>query len=237
MTATIVTATETLAPITTAAAAAVVERIGILSNPFFRALENGSFSREQFLFSQEQFYFAVSYFSRPMSALMTRLPSLQGRLSILANLVDELGGFCESQCHERTFSAFIDSIGGNSRNLSAENMGPEVMAFNSTLNSVCSHEDISTALGCLGIIEYSFAPISSKIGNCVVRRGWVAAENLVHYSLHSRLDHKHAEDFFEQVEQQWDNPRTSLAVTQGLELGAYIFDRMYRDLYTRALSV
>lgn len=54
---------------------------------------------------------------------------------------------------------------------------------------------------------------------------------------HSRLDHKHAEDFFVQVEQQWDNPRTSLAVTPGLELGAYIFDRMYRDLYTRALSV
>lgn len=234
MTATVVT--ENRAPITTAAAAAIVERIGILSNPYFLALENGSLSREQFLLSQEQFYFAVSFFSRPMAALVARLPSIQARMSILANLVDEHGGFCESKCHERTFRAFIASIGGSDVNLIAEKMGPEVMAFNSTLTSVCAYEDITIALGCLGIIEYSFAPISGQIGQGVVKRGWVTQENLVHYSLHSQLDPKHAEDFFVQLEELWSDPQTASAVTRGLELGAYVFDRMYRDLYTRALA-
>lgn len=228
--------TDNRAPITTAAAAAIVERIGILCNPYFSALADGSLSREQFLVSQEQFYFAVSFFSRPMAVLVARLPSVEARMSILANLVDEHGGFCESKCHERTFRDFLASIGGSAASPAVDKMGPEVMAFNSTLTSVCAYEDVHIALACLGIIEYCFAPISGQIGQGVVKRGWVAEEKLVHYSLHSQLDPKHAEDFFALVEPLWGNPQTASAVTRGLELGAYVFDRLYHDLHSRALS-
>jgi hypothetical protein len=42
------------------------------------------------------------------------------------------------------------------------------------------------------------------------------------------LDVEHAAEFFEMVEPEWDARRS--AITAGLELGAYVFDRLYRDL-------
>ncbi len=83
----------------------------------------------------------------------------------------------------------------------------------------------------MGIIEYAFAGISAAIGSAVVRRGWVAADQLVHYKLHAEIDERHAEEFFAVVEPHWDDPRRRYLTRQGLELGAHVFDRLYRDLH------
>lgn len=222
------------APVTTAIAAALVERSGILNNNYFEALQSGVMTREQFLLTQEQFFFAVWFFSRPMAVLVGRLPSIDARMSILSNLMDEHGGFNAKKCHEHTFRAFIRSIGGNENNLVLEKMAPEVMAFNSTLTSVCAYEDVTIAMGCLGIIEYCFAPISGMIGQSVVKHGWVTKRKLTHYSLHAKVDPKHAEDFFVFLEPLWEDPKTESLARRGLELGVYVFDRMYRDLYSSA---
>ena len=82
----------------------------------------------------------------------------------------------------------------------------------------------------MGIIEYAFAGISALIGQAVVQRGWVRQEDLVHYALHAQIDERHAEEFFAVIEPSWDDQARRYFIEQGLELGAYVFDRLYWDL-------
>lgn len=84
----------------------------------------------------------------------------------------------------------------------------------------------------MGIIERAFADISALIASEVVERGWLEEENLYHYKLHANLDIQHAEEFFAVIERFWDNEKKQYFIKQGLELGAYIFDRLYKDLLT-----
>ena len=63
------------------------------------------------------------------------------------------------------------------------------------------------------------------------RSGWVAEDRLVHYKLHAEIDERHADEFFAVIEPQWDNPDRRYFIEQGLGLGAYVFDRLYWDLY------
>jgi pyrroloquinoline-quinone synthase len=110
---------------------------------------------------------------------------------------------------------------------------PELRAFNSVLTAACVLDELEVGIGCMGIIEHAFAEISAAIGRAVVDRGWVSAEKLVHYKLHAEIDERHAEEFFAVVEPRWSDPTRRYYVEQGLELGAYIFDRLYRDLYEK----
>ena len=87
-----------------------------------------------------------------------------------------------------------------------------------------------------GIIEFAFASISDTIGKAVVENGWVAIDDLVHYKLHSEIDERHAEEFFAVIEASWDDPARRYFIKQGLQLGAYILDRLYRDLYIAGQS-
>jgi pyrroloquinoline-quinone synthase len=109
-----------------------------------------------------------------------------------------------------------------------------VRAFNSVLTASCVLDELEVGVGCMGIIEYAFAGISAAIGSAVVRRGWVPADSLVHYKLHAEIDERHAEEFFAVVEPHWDDPRRRYLTRQGLELGAHVFDRLYRDLLATA---
>jgi pyrroloquinoline-quinone synthase len=83
----------------------------------------------------------------------------------------------------------------------------------------------------MGIIEYAFSSISAIIGASVVERGWISQERLVHYKLHAEIDERHAEEFFAVIEHAWDIPARRYFIQQGLELGAYAFDRLYYDLF------
>lgn len=81
----------------------------------------------------------------------------------------------------------------------------------------------------MGILERAFADISAFIARTVVERNWLKEENLCHYNLHADLDIQHAEEFFAVIEKSWKNEHRQYFIQQGLELGAYIFDRLYRD--------
>lgn len=92
-------------------------------------------------------------------------------------------------------------------------------------------DELEVGVACMGTIEFAFAGISAAIGKSVVDRGWIPAERLVHYKLHAEIDERHAEEFFAVIEPSWDDPRRRYYIEQGLELGAYIFDRLYRDMH------
>lgn len=203
---------------------------GLMRNQYFQILQSGQMSIESFRRSQQQFYFAVDYFSRPMSALMMRLPSSDERLGILENIVEEHGNFDLKKAHEATFRQFLHSIGGSSKRPDAASMRPAVHAFNASIMSACLSDDVCTGIACLGIIEYAFADISSLIGGAVVQQGWLEEGQLVHYNLHQEIDKQHAADFFGLIQPAWQADRGRLQISQGLRLGAYAFDRLYRDL-------
>jgi pyrroloquinoline-quinone synthase len=216
----------------TAQAKLILERSGIWRNPYLQALRDGSMTLESFRRSQEQFFFAVTFFPRPMAALVGRIPNPKARLDILHNLVEEHGEFNEEHFHHTTFQRFLRSIGSEPQQAENATLSPGVRAFNSVLTCACVLDELEVGIGCMGIIEFAFAEISAVIGKAVVQQGWVRQEDLVHYALHAEIDERHAEDFFAIVEPAWDDPGRRYFIEQGLELGAYVFDRLYRDLHT-----
>ena len=222
------------APRVTARAEEILARVAILENPYLRALAHGDLTREAFQRTQAQFFFAVEFFSRPMAGLVARIPAPELRLDILHNVVEEHGEFDRARFHATTFQAFLTSIGFDPAQLETLELWPAVRAFNSVLTTACVHDELEVGVGCMGIIEHAFAGISAAIGKAVVARGWVAEADLVHYKLHEEIDERHAEEFFRVVEPLWDDPARRYFIVQGLELGAYIFDALYRDLHRRA---
>ncbi|MBY0528214.1 MAG: iron-containing redox enzyme family protein [Gemmataceae bacterium] len=222
------------APQVTAAADALLKRIGILKNPYFLALKDATMTRDAFRRSQEQFFFAVTFFPRPMAALVGRIPDPKARLDILHNLVEEHGEFQEDAFHHNTFQRFLQTLGVPPGTVNDVPMIPALRAFNSVLTAACVLDELEVGVGCMGIIEHAFSPISALIGQAVVAHGWVKREELVHYQLHAEIDERHAEEFFAVVEPAWNNPARRYFVEQGLELGAYVFDRLYHDLYAAA---
>ena len=219
------------APQITRQADQILAQRRMLNNPYFASLKNGGMDLAQFRRTQEQFYFAVTFYSRPMAVLMARLPDPSARLDILRNVVEEHGEFRHQAFHQNTFAQFLKTLRSPVKDLSRLDLWPEVRAFNSVLVTSCLMDEIEVGVGCMGIIEYAFAEISEFIGKTVVARGWVPPRKLVHYSLHASLDKRHAADFFAVVERGWKNPARRYFIRQGLELGAYIFDRLYRDLH------
>jgi pyrroloquinoline-quinone synthase len=207
---------------------------GLRQNPYLQALKSGAMSAEQFRRTQEQFFFAVSFFPRPMAALVGRIPEPKARLDILQNLVEEHGEFREEAFHHTTFQQFLRSIGSDPGKLDALALWSCVRAFNSVLTCACVLDELEVGIGCIGVIEYSFADISHVIGQAVVNQGWVAAEKLVHYRLHAEIDRKHADDFFAIIEPAWSEPRKRYNIQQGVRMGVYIFDRLYSDLLAQA---
>lgn len=224
------------APEVTARAAEVLRRIDILSNPYLRALRDGTMTLDGFRRSQEEFFFAVTFFPRPMAVLVGRIPDPKQRLDILHNLVEEHGEFDEQAFHHNTFRHFLRSIGSDPDKVEAFPRSAPMRAFNSVLTASCVLDELEVGVGCMGIIEFAFAGISAAIGQAVVKNGWVESDKLVHYKLHAEIDERHAEEFFAVVEPSWSDAKRRYFIEQGLELGAYIFDRLYRDLYDMAKS-
>ena len=222
------------APRVTAYANDVLRSVDILNNPYLQDLRGGAMSLECFRRTQEQFFFAVTFFPRPMAALVGRIADPRARLDILHNLVEEHGEFQEQRFHHNTFQRFLDTVGGRVGQLHELPVWPAVRAFNSVLTCSCVLDELEVGVGCMGVIEHAFAGISAAIGSAVVERGWVRQDELVHYALHAEIDTRHAEEFFAVIEPQWDAPGRRYFIEQGLELGAYSFDRLYRDLYETA---
>ena len=226
---------ESRAPQVTARADEVIKRVGVLQNSYFSGLASGEMDLECFRLTQEQFFFAVTFFPRPMAALVAKIPDPKMRLDILHNVVEEHVEFNVDEFHHTTFQRFLKSIGSDVTPLEDQSqwsLWSPVRAFNSCLTTSCVLDELEVGVACLGIQEYIFSAVSAIIGKAVVENGWVAADDLIHYKLHAEIDKRHAEEIFAVVEPKWESHR--YFIEQGLELGAYIFDRMFRDLLSFA---
>lgn len=213
-----------------------IQKSTILSNRYLQELEQGTLSKSAFQSSQQQFYYAVEFFSRPMAGLIAKIPDPARRIDILHNLVEEHGEFNSKSYHETTFRQFLRSIDSDPQELDRLFLWPCIRAFNSCLITACVHDELEVGVACMGIIEYIFADISATIGKAVVANDWVSADDLVHYKLHAAIDKRHAQEFFEVIAPDWDDEQKQYYIKQGLELGCYIFKRLYEDMYAQAVT-
>ena len=213
----------------------VLAESGFRDNPYFTALQDGTFNRDDFLETQVQFYFAVVFFSRPMAAVAAKIPEAQRRVEVLRNVWEEHGEGDASLMHGATFLTFLERVGGlDETAVDTRALWPEVRVFNTTLVGAAVLDDYLVSVGMLGIIERMFSEISGWIGEAVVARGWLARDQLIHYTLHHQLDIKHAEDFFSVLAPVWESdPASRYAIEQGIRLGATVFDGLYRGLHRR----
>jgi pyrroloquinoline-quinone synthase len=214
--------------------AAVLAQYPTTDNPYLRALGDGSLGKADFIATQVQFYYAVAFFSRPMAVLAAKIPSASTRTEILRNVWEEHGEGDPARRHGATFLELLRRLDGVPLDeVEQQALWPELRAFNTVLIGCCALDDWEIGAGCLGIIERMFVDISAVIGRGIVQRGWLPHEQVVHYCVHAELDVRHSDDFFATLAPAWrSDDSTRYRIEQGLQLGAYAFDRLYRDLYT-----
>ena len=210
----------------------ILEDSDYLNNPYFTSLNKGTFDKNDFIETQKQFYFAVTFFSRPMAVLSAKIPTPQLRLEIVRNLWEEHGEGDFNKIHQTTFAELLTRL-GNVNLLEIENaqLSPAVRVFNTTLIGACTLDDYKVGVAMMGMIERMFTAISSLIGKSIVKNKWLTQEELIHYDLHEVLDVKHSQDFFDILENTWSEDNHKYLIKQGLQMGAYIFNGLYRDLY------
>jgi pyrroloquinoline-quinone synthase len=201
-------------------------------NPYLEALGSRAFERDDFVETQIQFFFAVVFFSRPMAAVAAKIPTAERRMEVIRNVWEEHGEGNFSLAHGNTFLVLLDRFGVSEDDVEARALWPEVRAFNTILSGAAVLDSHLVSVGVMGIIERMFVDISAAIGRGIVDNGWLPRERMVHYKLHEKLDVKHSDDFFAVLEPSWNENATSrYYVEQGIRLGAYSFDRLYRDLW------
>jgi pyrroloquinoline-quinone synthase len=211
----------------------ILNEIDYKNNPYFVALNDGSFSKEYFCETQIQFYSAVTFFSRPMAALAAKIPNAEMRINIIHNVWEEHGEGELEKSHGYTFKEFLKRLSNiNEQDILIREVWPEVVIFNTTLMGACSADDFLVGTAVMGMIELMFSDISYILSQGIIKRGWMNQNNMIHYSLHQELDIKHSQDFFSILENYWDESREKTEqIKQGLYLGATLFNNFYRDLY------
>jgi pyrroloquinoline-quinone synthase len=215
----------------------LVERVRVATpyreNPYFVALREARFDLDDFVETQIQFYFAVVFFGRPMAAVAARIPNARLRVEVLRNVWEEHGEGSDGDTHGSTFLTLLQRLRGvTPEEVEARALWPEVRAFNTLLTGACVMDEYVVGTAVMGMIERMFSDISAWIGGAIVERGWLPAEQMIHYGLHQTLDVRHADDFFAVLEQPWErDPAARYLIEQGLRLGAFAFNRFYEDLY------
>jgi len=211
----------------------VLEDVDYGNNSYFKALEDGTFDKNDFIETQKQFYYAVTFFSRPMGVLAAKIPTPELRLEVVRNFWEEHGEGDTKNIHQNTFAELLNRMGGVSHEAVKEtHLSPFVRIFNTVLVGTCTLEDYRIGVAMMGIIEYMFSDISGMVGRGIVSNNWVNEDNMIHYDVHETLDIKHSKDFFDVIEKDWENSdENKYLIKQGIELGANIFNNLYEDLY------
>ncbi|MEY3903517.1 MAG: hypothetical protein RL189_2823 [Pseudomonadota bacterium] len=202
-------------------------------NPYFVNLSNGQFEKSDFVETQIQFYFAVVFFSRPMAALAAKIPTPEQRIEVIRNVWEEHGEGRLSHGHGSTFLEFLSRLANvTPEHVEKRGLWPEIRIFNTTLSGACVLDNYLIGVSALGIIERMFSDISAWIGQGVVKRGWLTDSRMIHYKLHSHLDVKHAQEFFDVLSEPYlKSGQNRYQIEQGLRLGATVFNGMYAGLW------
>lgn len=212
----------------------ILKSVNYAKNPYFMALNEKKFNKEDFIETQIQFYFAVVFFSRPMAAAAAKIPDYTLRLEVVRNIWEEHGEGDLSDIHGHTFTELLFRLGVKDiSEIEKRTLWPATRQFNTTLAGATGLDEYLVGVSVMGIIERMFSEISSWIGSGIIHNGWLTQNEMVHYNLHEALDIKHADDFFNVLSPTWkkNNEDDKYIIEQGLLLGAFTFNQFYENLY------
>ena len=203
------------------------------NKPYFAALRDGTFAKDDFVETQIQFFYAVVFFSRPMAVIAAKIPSAEMRVEVMRNVWEEHGEGEPEHMHGATFRLLLERLGGITlKDIESRVLWPELRAFNTALIGCATMDDWEVGTACFGIIERMFVDFSSWIGKAIIDQGWLPEDQLVHYKLHEEVDVRHSADFFSVLERSGEmDSRMRYCVEQGLRMGAYLFDQLYAGMY------
>ncbi|WP_141325717.1 iron-containing redox enzyme family protein [Myxococcus sp. AB025B] len=204
----------------------------IKSSKYLNALTSGDFSREDFVEAQVHMRTAVANFSRPMALLLSRLPNVSDRLPLLENVIDEHGNGKPGEAHDSAFCLLLERLGAPRGRVEKCRPWPEILAFNTSLAGTACFESVHFAMAVFGMIEDLFGTVALITGESIVKHGWLARDQMVHYPLHATLDNKHADDFYRFLDDAYEaDPKLARDIEQGLALGAHLIMNLFDDLY------
>lgn len=212
----------------------ILTPMDVKNNPYFMALRDKTFDKNDFVETQIQFYFAVVFFSRPMAAAAAKVPCPKQRLEIIRNVWEEHGEGDLSDIHGHTFTQLLNRLDVKDLNeIDKRALWPATRQFNTTLAGATALDEHLVGVGLMGIIEYMFSQISAWVGNGIIDNGWLTVDQMIHYNLHEKLDIKHAKDFFDVIEPTWEKGSVEdrYVIEQGIRLGAFTFYQFYENLY------
>lgn len=206
----------------------VIESLEIEKHPYFLALREGQFSKEEFLRQQIDFSHAVKHFSAAMALVIAKIPEPKDRTQVVANLWEEHGSGKSEDLHVNTILKLVERLGGNSQ--SNTPISPEVRIFVQALKGAAVFEDYRFSAAMFGAIERSFVNISHLICEAIIKSEWLEQDRITHYALHEQIDIGHAEDFLKVCQADWDNPAHQAEIKNGIHFGARLFLNLYAGL-------
>ncbi len=211
---------------------ALLEEIGYRRNPYFSALLEKRFAREDFVETQIAFCHQVAMFNRAMMLAATHIARPERRWPAVANVVDEHHRGDVARAHHFTIREFVRRVSGDPDiDIDARAMWPEVSQNVAVMlgSSLLGHD---YGLSGLAMVERMFADISGWIAEGVVSNGWLSEEQLIHYNLHAQLDMRHADELFDVLREDWERgPESRYYVVQGMWVGGWSFNALYTGLW------
>ncbi len=202
------------------------------NNSYFTNLINGDFSKEDFAETQIQMFHVTHFFPWPLSGLLAKMPDSPYRMNIVENLYEDHGQGFVDEYHENTFLYFLNNLDISKEEIKKRALWPESREFNMSLLGTSIFDVYGAALAIYGIVEAMSAQVAELIEQGVVSRGWLTPDKMQYYLTHERQDPQHAQDFFDAIEDKWNESEVSrYYIEQGLALGAHSFYNLYVQLY------
>ncbi|MBS1149794.1 MAG: hypothetical protein H6Q89_1492 [Myxococcaceae bacterium] len=197
--------------------------------PYVKGAVDGSLSQHDFVQTQVQFFFAVEAYPQYLSQLAARSKSPGARRVLEENVRDEEGEGRSAQSHAHTFRGLLEKLGVTAAETDATPKWACVEAFNAGVREACTAGPEELGLATVAAIEDLFTAISRDLGGAIVKRGWLAREEVVHYNVHEELDRVHADALYRELDAA-KGEGVERTVTKGLEGGVTLMSELYAGL-------
>lgn len=209
----------------------ILDDIKFFHNPYFKNLKNGDFEKVDFIETQIQIYNVIHIFPKLLADLLVKLPEGTAKMNIVQNLYEDHN--TDSAEDDRSLLLlFLNKLGISKEEINKRILWPEARMFIMAARGTCALDTYIVAAAFLGAIEFMFLSVAKWTEFGLVERGWLTDKDLLYYANHEKLDKKHAQNFFDLIEKRWDSSEVDkYYIKQGLLLGAFAFNDLYKHLY------
>ncbi len=176
---------------------ALIDEKHLLKHAFYQLWEKGTLPLEVMQKYAEQYYHLERNFPNFLSAMLMTCDDEAARSSILENFNDETAG---EMNHRELWLRFGECIGSTREDMKNSEMLPETAAAIETFKSLCSGSFL-TGSAALAAYESQIPAIAAKKVEGLVRNyGIKSEEGIAFFRVHGAIDAKHAQAWWDIIE-------------------------------------